>query len=154
VAELETLCAELQIDDLNVATVGRSVTAKRQAVAMARKLAAQMQPFAEQVPGSEHWRFSDVGKIRELTARVGREVLHARNPVVAEPTAPDLLRRLNEIGRAVAREREALAEHFLFAEATAAEHLADCASALRNAGLFRALSGEYRRARKLYRRIA
>ena len=125
VAELERICIEHGIEDLDVDTLGRSVSSKREVIAMARKLATQMRPFADLVPGSEHWRFSDVGKVRELATRAGRNVLHGRSHVTADPAAPELLKKLNEIGRQLQHDRAALSVHFSFAEVTPHEVIAE-----------------------------
>ena len=154
VTELERICIEHGIEDLDVDTLGRSVSSKREVIAMARKLATQMRPFADLVPGSEHWRFSDVGKVRELATRAGRNVLHGRSHVTADPAAPELLKKLNEIGRQLQHDRATLSVHFSFAEVTPNEVIADSYAALKNAGTFRALSPHYRRAKRPYRRIA
>ena len=121
---------------------------------MARRLAEQVRPFAEQMPGSENWRFSDIGAIRKLLTHIGTDVVHRRSPTLADPAAIDLLKTFNENGRQLRRDWQELESHFTSHDLTSVEELADAVAALRDAGPFAFLSGSYRRAAKLYRRIA
>jgi hypothetical protein len=151
--QIQKLCAEHQFDALDLATVTQTLASKRQAIGMARKLASQMKPFASQVPGSEKWRFSDVGKIRELVAEFGREVLQARGNALAEPAAPTILKKLNAAGRQLREDRAALSAHFSSGSTASLDELIECQNAIKNAGGLRALNPAYRRATRLYQRL-
>ena len=152
--ELESICREHEIAGLDEDTLEHAVISKRQAAAMARRLAEQVRPFAEQMPGSENWRFSDIGAIRKLLTHIGTDVVHRRSPTLADPAAIDLLKTFNENGRQLRRDWQELESHFTSHDLTSVEELADAVAALRDAGPFAFLSGSYRRAAKLYRRIA
>jgi hypothetical protein len=154
VTEITALCADHGLSSVNFQEMGQSITSKRQAIGMARKLAGQMRPFADQVPGSDLWRFGDVGRMRDITAQAGHHVILARNSAMAEPTAPSLLKALNVRGRQLAEDRVTLSEHFSFAESVPLDRLIGGLAILKRAGTLRAFSLEYRRAKKFYLRLS
>jgi len=154
VSEIEALCAQYKIESLASDALVESVASKGRTIEAVRKLVAQMRPFAELVPESENWRFSDVGKLRQVIAEVGKDALYNRSQALAEPSAASGLKRLITMGRQLLREREALAEHFGLTERVSTEQLQESSSALREAGFFRLFNPSYRRAKRLYLRVA
>lgn len=152
--ELASLCRAHEIAALDNASLEQAVASKRQAAVMARRLAEQVRPFADQIPGSENWRFSDIGAIRKLLAEIGADVLQRRTPTLADAAATDLIRSFNETGRRLRCEWRELEDHFSSHDLVSIEQLADAVAALRDAGLFAFFKGSYRQAVRLYRRVA
>ena len=154
ITAIESICAEHELDNLDVSAIAQKATSKRRAIAMALRLDSQIRPFAEQVPGSEHWRFGDVGKLKEVIATTDHYVIDMRNSALTDAAAPALLRELNMLGQKLSDERAVLSQQILMIKSVSIAELVECHNTFKRAGAWRFLSPGYRRARQLYSRFS
>jgi hypothetical protein len=148
--KVASLCESLSLSTANPATLEEDLKGRREVLETARAISAALESLVACVPESRSWSLSDLSKAYALIREAGPDALVSRNGRTGGSDVAYVLRRLCVEGRKLQDEKVELARTLSFAIDAPTEVLMDCVSTLRTAGIFRALSPRFRRAKKLY----
>lgn len=150
IAKIAALCERSNLSTADPAALMEDLESRRKFLATARGISAKLESLVACFAESSSWRLDDIAKAYALLREAGQDALMIRNGRMDDPDAPHFLQRLCMEGRKLQDEKSELGRTLSFAVDVPVDALVECVSTLRAAGMFRVLSPNFHKAKKLY----
>jgi very-short-patch-repair endonuclease len=154
IKKAQEVCESARLSTLDLQGISKQITEESTFLAKAQSLAAKLKPFIQEHPESAGWRLADIARASALIQQTGRDALLRRSEATGSPSAEQLLREFAKEGRRLLEEKTKLSDQVSFALDIPLDRLSASLACLRTAGAFRAFSGSFREAKRLFRSIS